>query len=65
MINKEFWKDGYKRRAAIYIACGTAGLVYEFIFHQPVRTIVALLWAGVVGIGILVWTTFKDRRSED
>ena len=63
-MNFDFWKDGYKKRAAIYIALASAGIVYELFFRQPSRTIVLLLWGGVIMIGLFIWTTLKDTRSE-
>jgi len=59
----KFFKDGYNKRGIIYIGFGLFGLVYEFIFRQPARPVVLLLWAGIVCIGIIVIFTLKDPKD--
>ncbi len=63
-MNFSFWKDGYKRRAVIYMAFGVAGLLYEILFRNPPRTLVMVLWGGIVAIGIIIWSTLKDPNAE-
>lgn len=58
-----FFKDAYNKRGIIYIGFGIFGIAYELIFRHPPRTIVLLLWAGIVCIGIIVIFTLKEPKN--
>lgn len=52
----------FKKRGIIYISIAALFLFHELLFSRPVRTIVVLLWMGVVFIGVIVLTQFKDKN---
>ena len=52
----------FKKRGIIYISIAALFVLYELLFSRPVRTIVVLLWIGVVFIGVIVLTQFKDKN---
>jgi hypothetical protein len=55
--------DGYKKRGSLYTAIGFLGLLYELFFSRPIRPVVAILWTAVIGIGIIVFVTFRNVQD--
>ncbi len=53
--------DSYKKRGILYMTIAVFFLVIEFIFHQPPRMTVLLLWFGLIVIAVFVMTTLKDQ----
>ena len=56
-------KNGYRIRGIIYIAISLIGLGYELLFIRPFRMLPIFLWIGVLGIGLVIFTSFKDNTK--
>ncbi len=54
--------DSYKKRGVLYITIAVIFMTYEFIFQEPPRLPVLLLWFGLIVIAIFIMTTLKDSR---
>jgi hypothetical protein len=61
LLNRYKSAGSFKKRGIIYISIAVLFLLYELIFSRPIRTIVVLLWIGVIFIGVAVLTQFKDH----
>lgn len=59
----KWFNDGYKRRGTIYIAFGILGIAYELLFREALRPTVLVLWAGIIGIGVIVILFLKDQKN--
>ncbi len=55
--------DAYRKRGIIYISISLLGMGYELIFVNPFRPTVLILWASVIGIGLIVMTTLKGPKG--
>jgi hypothetical protein len=61
LLNQYKAASSFKKRGIIYISIGVLFLSYELFFSKPIRTIVVLLWIGVIFIGVAVLTQLKDH----
>ena len=51
----------FQKRGIIYISIAIIGLLYEIIFHGPIRTTVLFLWFGLIVISIGIIFIIKDE----
>ncbi len=63
LIAKFRGTDAYRKRGIIYISISLLGMAYELIFVKPIRPTVLILWASVVGIGLIVMITLKGPKD--
>ena len=55
--------NGLQKRGIIYIGIAVIMIAGEFIWCSCPRTVVLLLWFGVLAIGLVVLTVFKSREQ--
>ncbi|MDZ7721609.1 MAG: hypothetical protein U5R06_01980 [candidate division KSB1 bacterium] len=55
--------NSLQKRGIIYISIALLMMAGELILCSAPRTLVLMLWGGVLGIGILVFTGFRSRRK--
>jgi hypothetical protein len=62
LINKFKSAGRIQKRGIIYISIAIIGLLYEFTFHNPIRTAILFLWFGLIIISIGIIFTIKDEN---
>jgi hypothetical protein len=62
LIDRYKAAGSFKKRGIIYISIAALFISFELMFSRPVRPIVVMLWIGVVIIGVIVLTQFKDKN---
>ena len=55
--------NSLQKRGIIYMSIALLMIAGELILCSAPRTIVLLLWGGVLGIGILVFTGFRSSQK--
>lgn len=54
----------FQKRGIIYITIASFGILYEIMFHRPIRTTVMFLWFGLIIIAIGIIFTLKENENK-
>lgn len=63
LINKFKSASKFQKRGIVYGSVACVGLLYELLFHDPVRNTVLFLWFGLIIISIGIFFTLKDENQ--
>lgn len=50
----------FQKRGVIYITIACTGMLYEILFHNPIRMTVLVLWFSLIVISIGIIFTLHD-----
>ena len=53
----------FQKRGIVYGAVACVGVLYEIIFHDPIRSTVLFLWFGLIIISVGIIFTLKDENQ--